>query len=844
MKAVVMAGGEGTRLRPLTSNQPKPMVPIVGKPCMEHVIDLLRRHGVDDIVVTLAFMPQAIRSYFGDGSAHGVRIRYSVEETPAGTAGSVKLAEEELDEPFLVISGDALCDIDLTALIRAHEERESVVTIALKSVDNPLEFGIVVTDSDGRIERFLEKPSWSQVFTDTINTGIYVMDPEALRNVPTDEPYDFSKQLFPLLLEKGRPMYGHVVEGYWKDIGNLDQYREANFDALDERVQLEIPGSRLRGNVWVGEGVELGDVATVQGPAFIGTYCRIHPEASVGAYTVLSQSVVLREHARVARSILDASTYVGRRAVIEGAVVGRMCDIRSHVRIGQNAAIGDQTTIGDDAVVAPGVRVYPFKDIEAGTHVDRNVIWEARTAASIFGRERIRGLVNVDLTPETALRLGMALGTALKRGARVVTSREADTSARLLRRAVFVGLNAAGVDVSDLRVMPAAVNRHLLKLEGYEAGLHVGPSADDPEAVEIQIFEPPGVQASSAFVKKVENHFGRQDFRRAAADEVGEIRYPAQHGRGVRPGAPDDARWGRDPQAPLPDRRRLLLCVRVARPAARARPARRRGDLGARVPARTASTRGGAARRDARARGTAHRGGERRLRRRVRPRRRAPLPPGREREGDSAGPGAAALPEAPGRPQGPRGRPGDRHEPRRRARGRVGPRGRAHARVPRGADAGSREGRRRLRRLGERRLPLPGLPARLRRRREPLQAPGAPGAARRAGLRARRRSARPGGAPPRDPLPWARKGTVMRVLAEEMKDERTDPLDGIKVFFDSGWAQVLPDPAEPLVHVYAEGASEQESRDLEEKYATLVETAIAGESDGGEAQNPQVEVEG
>ena len=242
MKAVVMAGGEGTRLRPLTSNQPKPMVPIVGKPCMEHVIDLLRRHGVDDIVVTLAFMPQAIRSYFGDGSAHGVRIRYSVEETPAGTAGSVKLAEEELDEPFLVISGDALCDIDLTALIRAHEERESVVTIALKSVDNPLEFGIVVTDSDGRIERFLEKPSWSQVFTDTINTGIYVMDPEALRNVPEDEPYDFSKQLFPLLLEKGRPMYGHVVEGYWKDIGNLDQYREANFDALDEKRAARDPG--------------------------------------------------------------------------------------------------------------------------------------------------------------------------------------------------------------------------------------------------------------------------------------------------------------------------------------------------------------------------------------------------------------------------------------------------------------------------------------------------------------------------------------------------------------------------------------------------------------------------
>jgi mannose-1-phosphate guanylyltransferase/phosphomannomutase len=241
MKAVVMAGGEGTRLRPLTSNQPKPMVPIVGKPCMEHIVELLGKHGFEDIVVTLAFMPQAIRGYFGAGETQGVSIRYSVEETPAGTAGSVKLAEDALDEPFLVISGDALCDIDLGALVRFHREKEALVTIGLKSVDNPLEFGIVVTDDEGRVERFLEKPSWGQVFTDTINTGIYVLDPEVLRHIPTDRPYDFSKELFPLLLEMGRPLYGFVADGYWQDIGNLDQYRQANFDALDENVKLEVP---------------------------------------------------------------------------------------------------------------------------------------------------------------------------------------------------------------------------------------------------------------------------------------------------------------------------------------------------------------------------------------------------------------------------------------------------------------------------------------------------------------------------------------------------------------------------------------------------------------------------
>ena len=221
MKAVVMAGGEGTRLRPLTSNQPKPMVPIVGKPCMEHIIELLKAHGFEDVIVTVAFLPQSIRSYFGNGESIGANIEYSVEESPAGTAGSVRLASDYLDDTFIVISGDALCDFDLTRLVEFHKEKGSAATLALKSVENPLEFGIVVTDSDGRVERFLEKPSWSQVFSDTINTGVYVIEPEVLNHVPTDRPYDFSKELFPLLLEMGRPLYGHVVEGYWQDIGNL-----------------------------------------------------------------------------------------------------------------------------------------------------------------------------------------------------------------------------------------------------------------------------------------------------------------------------------------------------------------------------------------------------------------------------------------------------------------------------------------------------------------------------------------------------------------------------------------------------------------------------------------------
>ena len=317
MKAVVMAGGEGTRLRPLTSNQPKPMVPIVGKPCMEHILELLREHGFEEVVVTVAFLPQAIRSYFGDGETLGLDISYSVEESPLGTAGSVRLASDVLDETFLVISGDALCDIDLGKIVEFHKEKGAAVTIGMKSVENPLEFGIVVTDEDGRVERFLEKPSWGQVFSDTINTGIYVLEPEVLRHIPTDRPYDFSKELFPLLLEMGRPIYGYVCDGYWQDIGNLDQYRQANFDALDEKVRLNIGGMKIRGDVWVGAGVEIDDVENVEGPAFIGNYCTVSPESSIGPYTVLGPGCTLRERGRLVahgrRRVLLHRAQRGRR---------------------------------------------------------------------------------------------------------------------------------------------------------------------------------------------------------------------------------------------------------------------------------------------------------------------------------------------------------------------------------------------------------------------------------------------------------------------------------------------------------------------------------------------------
>src|SRR5579885_1307865 len=279
MKAVVMAGGEGSRLRPLTIGRPKPMVPIVGKPVMEHIIELLRKHGVTDIIATLQYLPGVIQDYFGDGSAFGVNLTYSVEDQPLGTAGSVKYAMQYLDDTFLVISGDAITDFDLTRIVEFHKARRAVATLTLYHVPNPLEYGVIITDEEGRIQQFLEKPSWGEVFSDTVNTGIYVLEPSAMGEVPEGETYDFSQQLFPKLLSERAALYGYVAPGYWCDVGNLPEYMRATADILQGGTGVEIPGEEVLPKVWIMPGADLSRQAEIKGPVFLGQDSRIRTGA-------------------------------------------------------------------------------------------------------------------------------------------------------------------------------------------------------------------------------------------------------------------------------------------------------------------------------------------------------------------------------------------------------------------------------------------------------------------------------------------------------------------------------------------------------------------------------------
>jgi len=527
VKAVIMAGGEGTRLRPLTSNQPKPMLPLANRPMMEHVIRLLKEHGFDDIVVTLAFMPHAIRTYFGDGSEFGVNLSYATEESPLGTAGSVRNAKDKLDEPFLVISGDVLTDIDLSAIVAFHSERGALATLGLKAMDNPLDFGIVIIKDDGTIERFLEKPTWGQVFSDTVNTGIYVLQPEIFDYVPEGK-VDWSEDVFPALLAAGKPLFGYVAEGYWEDVGTLEAYVEAHHDVLDGKVEIDVPGFRLSEGVWLGEGAEVDPGAKLDGPVLIGDYCRVEEGAHLAQYTVLGSNVRVGAHAYLERSIVHDNGYVGPSTRLRGTVVGRSSDLRLGARCEEGVVLGEECLVGEHAVINPSVKVYPFKTVEPGAVVNSSIIWESRGARHLFGRLGVAGLANVDITPELAVRVAMAFGTTLKKGVTVTTSRDSSRAARAIKRAVMVGLNAAGVNVEDLEVATVPVTRFHVRSIRSEAGVTVRLVPGDPQSVLIRFFDTEGIDLPEGAQRKIERLYHQEGFRRAMAADMGDIGFPAR----------------------------------------------------------------------------------------------------------------------------------------------------------------------------------------------------------------------------------------------------------------------------------------------------------------------------
>ncbi len=525
MKAVIMAGGEGTRLRPLTINRPKPMVPMVDRQALYHIIELLKHHGITEVIITVQYLAHSIQDFYDDGSNFGVHITYSVETSPLGTAGSVKKAEHLLQEPFLVISGDALTDIDLTAAIAHHKRTRADATLVLSRVPTPLEYGVVITGANGAVEKFLEKPSWGEVFSDTVNTGIYILNPDVFRHMEHNRSYDWSRDIFPVMLRANEHVQGYIATGYWTDVGTIEEYRRACSDYLRNQVQLPRSGQHIGGDVWVANDADIATTAQLHGPMYIGHGVRIREGVVVQGPSVIRDYSIIDRDAFIDRSIIWRNSYVGERAELHGALVLRQCDIRGRVMLFEGAVIGDGVQVGSGAVVQPNVKIWPSKEIDEGATVASSLVWGSQARRVLFGRHGIRGLVNVDITPEFCARLGAAYGATLPQGCTVTINRDAHYTPRMLKRAIVAGLPSVGVNVRDLENVPIPVARYFTHASQAAGGVHVRLSPSDGRMVDINFFNERGLNLATTAERKIENTFFREDFRRVYLDEIGRIAY-------------------------------------------------------------------------------------------------------------------------------------------------------------------------------------------------------------------------------------------------------------------------------------------------------------------------------
>lgn len=515
MKAIIMAGGEGSRLRPLTCGRPKPMVPVVNRPIMEHIINLLKKHDLYDIGVTLQYMPEAIRDYFGRGSEYGVHLRYFVEDVPLGTAGSVKNAENFLDETFIVISGDALTGIDLTEAIKFHRQKGAMATLVLTRVDTPLEYGVVITAEDGRVRQFLEKPGWGEVFSDTVNTGIYVLEPEVLGFFKAGQKFDFSQDLFPILLEKNLPLYGVTVPGYWCDIGNLEQYLQAHIDILDGQVEVEMPGVEQSPGIWIGDQAEIDPSAKINAPALIGAGTRLGANVTVDSWSVIGENCTIGEQSSIKKSVLWNHALTGPSVSLRGAVVCSRVQVLANADVYEGAVIGSDCQVRARSIIKPNVKLWPQKTIGAGSTVQHSIIWGTRQPKRLFGLEGITGLVNIEITPELAAKLAAAYASTLGMGAGVAVSSDACVASKMLKKAVLSGLQSAGAVAHDLGCGITPMHRFAVRSYKFRGGIHIKRSPRQAGAVNIILTNERGSNLPRGQERKVENIVTREDFNRA-----------------------------------------------------------------------------------------------------------------------------------------------------------------------------------------------------------------------------------------------------------------------------------------------------------------------------------------
>lgn len=524
-KAIIMAGGFGTRLRPLTMAIPKPMVPILNSPMMEHIVNLLKTHNMTEIVSVLYFQPEAIISHFENGKNFGIDMKYVMANADYGTAGAVRNAYEGIKgERLIVISGDVLTDFDLSKAVQFHIENNSKATILLTRVPNPLQYGIVMTDADHNITRFLEKPSWGEVFSDTINTGIYILEPEVVEMIPYQEEFDFSKDLFPLMLKKKMKLMGYIAEGYWRDVGNLNEYQYGQRDAVQGQVKLQINGNRKE-NLTIGNNTQIARSAKFFGNVVIGDNCIVGEHTEI-TDSVMGNNCIIGDGVKLKGTTIWDNCKINDFAELNDDVVCSNCVIGEDATVSENVFIADSCIIGSKALLMPNIKLWPNKKVEDGATVTGSLVQEEKWLRELFSDARISGLSNIEIHPDFGAKLGTALGMAFGANTMMLASRDSDPVSRLMKRAITAGLASVGVEITDLQFTSIPQTRQEMRTGKYIAGMHVRKNPRNQSNTDIIIFNKEGRDISINQTKSIERYFYGEDIRRANPMLVGGLHYP------------------------------------------------------------------------------------------------------------------------------------------------------------------------------------------------------------------------------------------------------------------------------------------------------------------------------
>ncbi len=512
MKAVVMAGGEGSRLRPLTCTVPKPMVRVMGKPIIGYIIDLLRSHGVDEAAVTIGYLSDAIEKEYSE--CRGIKLNMFREDEPLGTAGCVKRAAAGFREPFFVISGDAMCDFDLSKIMTFHKASGAKITIVASEASDPREYGIVKVDKENRVLGFVEKPSWTQAVSNLANSGVYIVNPECLELIPKGRSYDFAKDLFPLMLERDMPIYCYHTADYWCDVGNIDAYMKCQRDVFEGKMKTS--ASMITDGIYIKDEMPSGDFSIIP-PVYIGSDVEIAEGAVIGPYAVIDDNCSIERNAKIRYSTVLENCWIGANASVTGALICSGSALKTGASMFESSVAGAGSIIGAGAQVKPNVLVWPGKIIGGGSTVNTNIKYGS-IRADFLGSNGMDETGGTKLNAETCVRLGASVGST-RNGKKAGIGFDGSKSAMAMQMAVMSGLIGAGSSVWSFGECFESQLNFLINICGLTAGLYVSSK----NGREIRICGEGGLSIPRHFERSIESGMAKCEFHETEEDEMKEI---------------------------------------------------------------------------------------------------------------------------------------------------------------------------------------------------------------------------------------------------------------------------------------------------------------------------------